>query len=93
MCVFHSEKDFDGIKSKIDNILAGEKNPFWYIGVTDRPEERKIEHGNPGIWNYWKPSDGSISREIEEHFFKFDVDGGPDGPGNATYLYLYKKPV
>ena len=80
------------IKNEIHAFLAFERRSDWYIGVTDDLVVRETHHNDPVTWHAWKPSNETISREIKRHFIDFDVDGNPDDLGDATYLYIFKKP-
>ena len=63
----------------------------WGIGVTDDPSIQQTVHGNPMVWYQWKPDTGEDSREIEKTFLDFGMSGLSGAPGNATFVYIYKK--
>jgi len=62
---------------------------IWTIGVTDHPDRRKSEHGNPKYWKHWNPDDEKDARKIEEHFKDKGMKGGLGGPGDADYVYIF----
>lgn len=56
------------IKSVIEKIVN--YYPAWTIGITDDPERRRTEHGNPKVWHHWKADTEAIARNVEEYFIK-----------------------
>ena len=62
----------------------------WYIGVTDDPERRRVEHNNPAIWHDWDAESQRTARAIERYFLARGMDGGVGGGVNPRYIYIYK---
>lgn len=81
-----------GIKGKTNPTLA-ERYPYWYIGVTDNPDERKSGHKSNGKdvthWRSWPASSEAIARSVERYFKDSGMDGGTGGGKNPTYVYIY----
>lgn len=62
---------------------------IWTIGITEDPERRKEEHGNPTYWMHWKADTETIARNIEAYFLKKDMKGGTGGGEHPTYVYIF----
>ncbi len=64
--------------------------PSWTIGVTDNPERRKQEHGNPVRWYYWDAITETTARRIEKHFLdKEGMKGYVGGGISPNYVYIF----
>ena len=69
---------------------------FWYIGITEDPEDRLFNEHNVSKkndnWIYRTTSSSAIARNIEKYFLDLGMDGGS---GGGDYLsktvYCYKK--
>jgi len=72
----------------IERIIR-ENYSAWTIGVTDRPEERRQEHGNPSTWHHWDASTEQVARRIEAYFTDLGCQGDVGGGGNANYVYIF----
>ena len=68
---------------------TGTKYSAWTIGVTDNPEERRREHGNPTTWKQWNADTEQTARKVESHFHSQGMKGGTGGLGNADYVYIF----
>jgi hypothetical protein len=81
------------IIAAIDSKVGSTKCGIWTIGVTDDPDTRKNQHANEGnnvtYWSEWKTDTEKEGREIEKHFLDKGMKGGPGGPGNASYVYVF----
>ena len=76
------------IKSDIERIINGNYS-VWTIGVTDRLDQRRQEHGNPKYWHQWDASTEQVSRRIEAYFLAKGCKGAEGGGGNANYVYIF----
>lgn len=63
--------------------------PAWTIGVTDNPDRRRGEYGNPSIWHHWDADSEQIARNVEAFFLDKDMNGAGGGGGRADYVYIY----
>ncbi len=63
--------------------------PAWTIGVTDNPDRRRQEHGNPSGWYQWHTDSEQVARNVEDYFIKKGMFGGSGGSGTASYLYIF----
>ncbi len=61
----------------------------WTIGITDDPERRRKEHGNPSAWKAWKADSESIARSVEDHFQKKGMKGSTGGGDKPNYVYIF----
>jgi len=61
----------------------------WTIGVTDDPDRRRTEHGNPKCWHHWNASTEQVARRIETYFTDKGCEGAGGGKGNANYVYIF----
>ena len=61
----------------------------YYVGLTDNPEERKKQHGNPADWKVSGPfSSEQAARDWEKQQLAKGHNGGPGGEG-CLYGYWY----
>ena len=61
----------------------------WYVGLTDDPDRRKVEHGNPSDWQQTKFTSETAARAWEQSYVtKPGYQGGPGGTG-WRYGYWY----
>ncbi len=59
----------------------------WYVGLTDDPNRRRAEHGNPPDWQQ-----AAFGREQEARAWEARYVGKPGyqgGPGGAGWRYGY----
>ena len=76
------------IKVAIERVVGG-KYSIWTIGVTDDPNRRRIEHGNPGAWIQWDADTETAARNVEKYFLDKGMKGAPGGAGRADYVYIF----
>lgn len=74
---------------KIHEITEGNYKD-WYIGITNDPERRRGEHGDPPTWRVWNVGRKIYANEIEEYFTDRDMKGGRGGSENPTHVYIYR---
>ncbi|HNT97813.1 MAG TPA: hypothetical protein PKK31_06070 [Elusimicrobiales bacterium] len=76
----------------IENRVKGSKTvdySLWTVGVTEDEARRRTEHGNPEYWRAWPADSDSIARDVEQHFLDRGMKGGPGGPGNSKFVYIF----
>ena len=73
----------DAIESSVFNYS------LYTIGITDDPERRRGEHGNPIVWQYWKADSEKIARNVEKYFLDKGMKGKPGGGEHPTYVYIF----
>ena len=76
------------IKAEIERIING-RYTIWTIGVTDRPEQRRQEHGSPKYWHHWDATTEQVARRIEQYFIDQGCKGGVGGGVNPNYVYIF----
>ena len=59
----------------------------WYVGLTDDPERRRTEHGNPPDWRHVGFTDEATARAWEAKYVA--LAGYQGGPGGAGWRYGY----
>ena len=80
------------IKAAIEERVSSAKTKdysLWTIGVTDDPNRRKTEHGNPQHWMQWKADSETAARNVEKYFLGKGMKGGGGGGGTADYVYIF----
>ena len=65
------------------------KYSLWTIGITDGPDRRRTEHGNPEFWMQWKADTETIARNVEKYFLAKGMKGGPRGGDHPNYVYIF----
>lgn len=75
------------IKSAIEAIVT--TYSLWTIGVTDDPDRRRGEHGNPSVWHQWDADTETAARNVEKYFLDKGMKGAPGGAGRADYVYIF----
>ena len=63
--------------------------PSWTIGITDNPERRRQEHGNPLRWYCWNALIETAARRIEKHFIDKGMHGDVGGGISPNYVYIF----
>ena len=63
--------------------------PAWTVGITDDPDRRRQEHGNPSGWYHWNADSEQVARNVEGYFLKKGMRGGSGGSGIANYVYIF----
>jgi len=76
------------IRGEIERYIKG-RYSVWTIGVTDDPDRRRIQHGNPQCWHHWDASTGEVARRIESYFLEKGCKGAGGGGGNANFVYIF----
>lgn len=61
----------------------------WTIGVTDDPDRRRGEHGNPNVWYHWDADSEQVARNVEAYFIDKGMKGATGGGGRADYVYIF----
>ena len=96
-----NERDIkDEINKKVENTSISNKHPplaekyrYWYIGITDNPDERKASHKGKGVdvahWRSWPASTEDIARRVESHFQRQGMKGDTGGGKTPKYVYIY----
>jgi hypothetical protein len=80
----------DAIKRAIErHVTPSLPYSVWTVGITNDPERRRGEHGNPSVWYYWEADSERIAREVEEHFLEKGMNGGGRGGITPTYVYIF----
>lgn len=75
------------IKAAIEKIVS--KYSIWTIGVTDNPDRRRGEHGNPSAWYHWDADTEQAARNVEAYFVGKGMKGDVGGGGRADYVYIF----
>lgn len=76
------------IKAQIEAVVSG-NYPDWTIGITDDPDRRKREHGNPSRWRHWYGDTEQIARDVEKHFLAKGMKGDTGGGFTPNYVYIF----
>lgn len=76
------------IVKKVNAVRKGDYS-IWTIGITDDPDRRKQEHGNPGAWRHWRADTETIARNVEKYFLEKGMKGAPGGGENPNYVYIF----
>lgn len=63
--------------------------PSWVIGITDNPDRRKREHGNPVGWHHWYAVLETSARQIEKYFLNKGMRGDTGGGISPSYVYIF----
>lgn len=77
-----------GLSNKTNPTLP-EMYPYWYIGVTANPTERKAGHGDVKNWRSWPADNEAIARSVEAYFQSQGMRGAKGGGTNTTYVYIF----
>ncbi len=70
--------------------LAHANYSAWTIGITDNPDERREDHGNPLYWCIWNANTSEGARAIKSYFISKGMKRGPGRIRIANYVYLLK---
>ncbi len=76
------------IKAEVEKWTSANYS-IWTIGVTDRPGQRREEHGNSKHWHQWDASTEETARRIETYFLEKGCKGAGGGRGSANYVYIF----
>jgi len=77
------------IKSAIEGVRGSNSYSSWTIGITDDPDRRKGEHGNPKYWHEWKAHSEQIARNVEAYFQGKGMKGGGGGGDHPNWVYIF----
>ena len=80
------------IKNAIEQRVQSaetKKYSIWTIGVTDDPDRRKIEHGDPKYWMQWRADTETIARNVEKYFIEKGMNGATGGGEHPNYVYIF----
>lgn len=75
------------IKAEIEKVVSTYN--IWTIGITDDPERRRGEQGNPKYWHYWKADTEGIARSVEKYFLDKGMKGDVGGGKSPNYVYIF----
>lgn len=74
--------------AKIEGMIT--KYAIWTIGITQKPNTRKQQHGNPKYWHIWKTNNLTAAQNTESHFINKGMKGGTGGDLHDSYItYAY----
>ena len=76
------------IKAGIERLVG--TYSLWAIGLTDSPEVREMEVGNPMGWRQFDADNEQVARNVEAHFVGKGMEG--DSVGRVTrakYVYIF----
>jgi hypothetical protein len=79
----------DELRAAVERKRSATSYGIWTIGVTDDPDRRKGEHGNPAHWSHWSADSESMARKVEQYFIDKGMKGGTGGAGTARYVYMF----
>ncbi len=65
--------------------------PSWYIGITEDPDRRRQEHGNPLGWYLWHADSERTARQVEKHFLALGMQGDTGGGLSPDWVYIYRR--
>ena len=77
------------IQGEIERVRGSNSYSSWTIGITDDPDRRKGEHGNPKYWHEWKAHSEQIARNVEAHFLEKGMKGGGGGGDHPNWVYIF----
>lgn len=72
----------------IEGIAKGNYQ-IWTIGITDKPEERRKERGNPREWHVFEASSEEIAKDIVELFIQKGCKRVVGKQYNGHYIFIY----
>ncbi len=78
------------IKTAIELVVRNSRYSSWTIGITDNPNTRKIQHGNPKNWHHWRADTETMARNIEKYFIAKGMSGAPGGGETPNYVYIFR---
>jgi hypothetical protein len=78
------------IIAEIEKIV-GTYTSYWTIGITEDPDRRKQEHGNPVLWHHWDAVLELTARNIEKYFLAKGMKGDVGGGIYPHYVYIFWK--
>lgn len=75
------------IKAAIERIVSSYS--AWTIGITEDPERRRGEHGNPSAWHQWQADTEGIARRVEKYFLDKGMKGDTGGGVSPDWVYIF----
>lgn len=84
-------KESEIIQEIENRVASSQKKDYsiWTIGITEDPEQRKEQHGNPKYWMNWKADSETIARDVEKYFIDKGMKGGTGGGDRPTFVYIF----
>jgi len=76
---------------QIENIVIPHYYRYWHIGLTDDPDRRKIEHGNPKTWYQWEADSEPVAKGVESYLVHNTKMQGETGGAGWKYVYMFMK--
>ncbi len=62
----------------------------WTAGLTDRPDERRQEHGDPPHWQCWPTASKEDGEAAERHYVHDKgMKGGCGGRSEGSFFYIF----
>lgn len=77
------------IKSAIERVRGSTRYSSWTIGITDDPDRRRNEHGNPRPWHEWEAHSEKIARNVEAYFLDKGMKGAGGGGDHPNWVYIF----
>ena len=76
------------IKAGIERLVG--TYSLWAIGLTDDPERREAEIGNPMGWRQFDADTEQVAKNVESHFVGKGMEGDTGGRvTRAKYVYIF----
>jgi len=84
-------KESEIIKAIENRVMSAKtkKYSLWTIGITNDPDRRRVEHGNPKYWMQWRADTEAIARNVEKYFLDKGMKGSGGGGENPHYVYIF----
>ena len=77
------------IKAGIERLVG--TYSLWAIGLTDSPDVREMEVGNPMGWRLFDADNERVAKNVESHFVGKGMEGDTVGRfTRAKYVYIFK---
>lgn len=76
------------IKAGIDRLVA--TYSLWAIGLTNNPDQRETEIGNPMGWRQFDADNEQVARNVEAHFVGKGMQGDTGSRDySAKHVYIF----
>ena len=76
------------IKTEIQRLVG--TCSLWTIGLTDNPDLREFEMGNPQGWRNFTADTETVAKNVEAHFVGKGMDGDAGSrTGRAKCVYIF----
>lgn len=84
-------KESEIIQAIEKRVASAQRKDYsiWTIGITDDPNRRRTEHGNPQYWMEWKADSEEIARSVEKYFLNKGMKGGGGGGDHPNWVYIF----